>query len=215
MHEDLIPGYGLDSFTQPEIVPRPAEPEDAVAPEPGHRFSKLRAGINKMLGIEETSGSAAPSERLHEDGSTGSTERSTEGFQAETAAGFHETSHASSYAGGSASGSAGLPPLPTTRIGDKTRVVNGKAEWSPEDFGHAFLQWFANTFPDDWGTWVWFPDIKKHYFPRFRAGAGARHLQLGSFIRGLGRVTQTRPMQYVDRTGRRRSTSEYWMGELQ
>jgi hypothetical protein len=113
-----------------------------------------------------------------------------------------------------ASGSTGLPVLTTTRIGDKTRVVNGKAEWSQEDFAHSFLRWFAETFPADWGTWVWFPDVRKHYFPRFKAATGARYLRLGALIRGLRVVTRTRPMQYVDGTGRRHSTAEYWMGPI-
>ena len=194
-----------------------------MPPEPSHHFNRLRAGINKLLGVAESGNKtqAEPHSITQEtqseiqplgDGSTSSTER----LQAEAPEGFHEGMrggvHASSHAGFHASGSAGLPALATTRIGDKTRVVNGKAEWSQEDFGHAFLQWFANTFPDAWGSWVWFPDIKKHYFPQFKAATGAKHLQLGSLLRALGAVTQTRPMQYVDRTGRRRSTSEYWMG---
>ena len=108
--------------------------------------------------------------------------------------------------------SARSAPLSTVRIGDKSRVVNGKAEWSQADFGRAFLQWFAETQPDDWGAWVWFPDVSKHYFPRFKAATGARYLQLGVLIRGLRAVTQSRPVQYVDGTGRRRSTAEYWMG---
>jgi hypothetical protein len=130
----------------------------------------------------------------------------------ETQASPQETSHAGLHAGPHASGSARLPPLTTYKIGDKTRVANGKAEWSQEDFGLSFLTWFEDTYPDDWGTWVWFPDVRKHYFPRFKAATGARYLQLGSLIRGLGAVTHTRPMQYVDATARRRSTTEYWMG---
>ena len=135
---------------------------------------------------------------------------------AEGSAGGSAASHASLHAGprvtGSASSSPRLPPLTTTRIGDKSRVVNGKAEWSQIDFARSFLCWFAETQPDDWGAWVWFPDISKHYFPRFRAATGARYLQLGSLIRGLRAVTQSRPVQYVDGTGRRRSTAEYWLG---
>jgi hypothetical protein len=92
--------------------------------------------------------------------------------------------------------------------------MNGKAEWSQEDFGAAFLQWFADTYPDDWGTWIWFPDVQKYYFPRFKAATGARYLQLGSLIRGLRTVTKSRPVQYVASTGRRRSTAEYWMGPI-
>ena len=135
-----------------------------------------------------------------------------QGLQAGSQTTPPETSHASSHAEPNASTHPRLHRLTTTRIGDRTRVVNGKAEWSQEDFGLAFLQWFDETYSDDWGTWVWFPDIRKHYFPRFKAATGARYLQLGSLIRGLGDVTHTRPMQYVDATGRRRSTTEYWMG---
>ena len=54
------------------------------------------------------------------------------------------------------------------RIDDRTRVVNGKGEWSNEDFANSFLLWFAGTYPENWGTWVWFPDIRKHFFPRFK-----------------------------------------------
>jgi hypothetical protein len=102
--------------------------------------------------------------------------------------------------------------LPTVRIGDKSRVANGKAEWTQEDFAHSFLRWFVEAQPDDWGTWVWYPDIKRHYFTRFKAATGARYLQLGALVRGLRAVTPSRPVQYVDGTGRRRSTAEYWIG---
>jgi hypothetical protein len=198
-----------------------------VPPEPSHRFNRLRTGINKLLGVVEPGCNtpAEPGNMAQEipgeiqalgAGSTSSTERSTEGSHAATPASMHESmhasSHASSHAGSHANGSARSHALTTTRIGDKTRVVNGKGEWSQEDFGCFFLQWFADTFPDAWGSWVWFPDIKKHFFPRFKVATGARYLQLGSLLRGLRAVTQTRPMQYVDGSGRRHTTSEYWMG---
>jgi hypothetical protein len=133
---------------------------------------------------------------------------------------LHASSHAGSYAGPHAGTHVGshasppprFPPLTTTRIGDKSRVVNGHAEWSQEDFARAFLRWFADTYPDAWQSWVWFPDVRKHYFPRFKVATGARYLQIGALVRGLGVVTQTRPHQYVDDTGKRRSTTEYWMG---
>jgi hypothetical protein len=105
-----------------------------------------------------------------------------------------------------------LHPLPTVRTGDKSRVINGHVEWSQEDFARAFLRWLAEAQPDDWGTWVWFPDVEKHYFPRFKAATGARYLRLGALIRGLRAVTRHRPMQYVDGTGKRRGTTEYLMG---
>jgi hypothetical protein len=122
------------------------------------------------------------------------------------------TSHVGFHGGPSASGSARSAALPTVRIGDKSRVVNGKAEWTQEDFALSFLRWFEATQPDDWGTWVWVPDIRKHYWPRFRSATGARYLQFGVLIHGLRAVTRNRPVQYRDETGRRRSSVEYWMG---
>jgi hypothetical protein len=154
----------------------------------------------------------------HAGGSATSTTGSTECCHPSCHDSFHErshaTSHASSHAGSRATYSTRSPALKTTRIGDTTRVVNGKAEWSQEDFGLAFVRWFAESFPDAWESWIWYPDIAKYYFPRFKAAIGAKHLQLGSFIRGLHAATLTRPMQYTDPTGRRRSTSEYWMGAI-
>jgi hypothetical protein len=125
---------------------------------------------------------------------------------------LHATSHVGFHAGPRASGSARSPALPTIRIGDKSRVVNGKAEWSQEDFAMSFLRWFEATQPDDWGTWVWFPDIRKHYWARFKIATGARYLQFGVLIHGLRAVTRNRTVQYRDETGRRRSSVEYFLG---
>jgi hypothetical protein len=125
---------------------------------------------------------------------------------------LHATSHVGFHVGPRASGSARSAPLPTVRIGDKSRVVNGKAEWSQEDFAMSFLRWFEATQPDDWGTWVWVPDIRKHYWPRFRTATGARYLQFGVLIHGLRAVTRDRTVQYRDETGRRRSSVEYFLG---
>jgi hypothetical protein len=103
------------------------------------------------------------------------------------------------------------PPLTTTRIGDSVRVVNGKAEWSPEDFARVFLSWLVMTDPNYCDGWVWFPDIRKHLFKRFKVDAGCRYLKLGTLARGLGGVTQKREVTHVDITGRRRTTTEYWV----
>jgi hypothetical protein len=53
-------------------------------------------------------------------------------------------------------------PADTTRIGDSVRVVNGKTEWSPEDFANVFLSWLVMTDTNYCDGWVWFPDIRKH-----------------------------------------------------
>jgi hypothetical protein len=47
--------------------------------------------------------------------------------------------------------------------------VNGKTEWSQEDFARMFLGWLAMTDTNYHDGWVWFPDIRKHLFKRFVA----------------------------------------------
>jgi hypothetical protein len=107
---------------------------------------------------------------------------------------------------------ASLPPLVTSRIGDSVRVVNGKTEWSQEDFAAVFLARLVMCDPNYRNGWVWFPDIRKHLFKRFKAEAGCRYLKLGALVRGLGNVTQRREVTHTDITGRRRTTTEYWVG---
>lgn len=104
------------------------------------------------------------------------------------------------------------PPLTTTRIGDSVRVVNGKTDWSQEDFAEVFLSWLVMTDPNYRNGWVWVPDIRKHLFKRFRAEAGCKHLKFGALVRGLGGVTQKREVTHTDITGQRRTTTEYWVG---
>jgi hypothetical protein len=69
------------------------------------------------------------------------------------------------------------------------------------------------TDPSYRNGWVWFPDIRKHLFKRFKADAGCRYLKLGTLVRGLGGVTHKREVTYTDITGQRRTTTEYWVGE--
>jgi hypothetical protein len=92
-------------------------------------------------------------------------------------------------------------------------VVNGKTEWSQEDFARVFLSWLVMADPNYRNGWVWFPDIRKHLFKRFKAEAGCRYLQLGALVLGLGSVTLKREMAYADITGRRWTATEYWVGE--
>lgn len=106
-----------------------------------------------------------------------------------------------------------MPPLSTSRIGDNSvRVVNGKTDWSPEDFARVFLSWLVMADPNYRSGWVWFPDIGKHLFKRFKAESGCRHLKLGTLVRGLGSVTMKREVAHTDITGRRRTATEYWVG---
>ena len=109
---------------------------------------------------------------------SGSAERSAGGSAAS-----HASLHAGPRASGSASGSPRLPPLTTTRIGDKSRVVELQggvvtSRLRPVRSCAGSLR----REPDDWGAWVWFLDVSKHYFPRFKAATGARYLQLGVLI---------------------------------
>jgi hypothetical protein len=102
----------------------------------------------------------------------------------------------------------------TTRIGDNSvRVVNGKINWSNDDFATMFLDWLVATDPNYRSGWVWLPDIEKHLFKRFKAETGCKHLKLGALIRGLASVTGRREADYTDHTGRRRTTVEYWVGD--
>jgi hypothetical protein len=59
---------------------------------------------------------------------------------------------------------------------------------------------------------VWLPDIRKHLFKRFKTETGCRHLKLGTLVRGLAGVTESRTATHTDITGRRRETVEYWVG---
>jgi hypothetical protein len=108
---------------------------------------------------------------------------------------------------------ASTPPLKTTRIGDSVRVVNGKTDWSHEDFARVFLSWLVTVDANYRNGWVWFPDIRKHLFRRFKADAGCRHLKLGALARGLAGVTPKREATHTDITGKRRTTTEYWVGQ--
>jgi len=104
--------------------------------------------------------------------------------------------------------------MTTTRIGDNSvRVVNGKVDWLNEDFALVFLSWLLMTDPNYHNGWVWYPDITKHLFKRFKAEVGCRHLKLGALIRGLASVTGRREVGYTDSTGQRRTTVEYWVGD--
>jgi hypothetical protein len=98
--------------------------------------------------------------------------------------------------------------VPAAKKVSSSAFAHYRALLADQGFALSFLRWFEATQPDDWGTWVWVPDIRKHYWPRFRSATGARYLQLGVLIHGLRAVTRNRPVQYRDETGRRRSSVE-------
>ena len=152
-------------------------------------------------------GSAAPFQAGSTDGfQTGSTDGSPERSS--------ERSPEASTPVCTAISTAQSLPLTTTRVGDNSvRVVNGKVDWTHEDFAEVFLDWLAMTEPNYRNGWVWYPDIRKHLFKRFKAETGCRHLAFGVLIRGLTGVTHKRDVAFTDITGKRHTTTEYWVGD--